>query len=86
LYGLLEAIKKTETRKVHKQCNERLRHENSVIKACSKFDLGYAALGGLELNWICAHTTELELLSVHLWEEAYSLLGRTMLQRVRIAG
>ena len=30
--------------------------------------------------------TGLELLSVHLWEEAYSLLGRTMLQRVRTAG
>jgi hypothetical protein len=66
LYGLLEAIKKTETRKVHKQCNERLRYENSVIKACSKFDLGYAALGGLELNWICAHTTELECLFAKL--------------------
>jgi hypothetical protein len=53
----LEDIKITETRKVHKQYNERLRDENSVIKACSKSELGYAALGGLELNWICAHTS-----------------------------
>jgi hypothetical protein len=48
----LDDIKKTETRKVilHKQYNERLRDENSVIKACSKSELGYAAFGGLELN------------------------------------
>jgi hypothetical protein len=43
LDDLLKATKKTETRKVNKQCNKRLRHENLVIKVCYNFELGYAS-------------------------------------------